>query len=260
MVTGIRIRNAFPDVLCFLLASLKLNPCFYNTEHLVLSIQYPEGKSNLNGRSLWSSWFKTTSFPCAKNAIWDTSTGLWICQMPTARNLKYTISNTDKSPISLPHPSKYTPEQPSQMTYYEGYLGKKLSNYHHRKLHSKSMDIYIAQLQTNLPLIDLQCHLSYCSWNTIFPSLCQFKQQILISMFLLFLSSSQLFALNHFPIVIIQTLFPWKMCFHWLTFHLLPDLASAGPLLIRRKRLPRSVWYLQYIVFSLLSFRFLNSW
>lgn len=52
MVTAIRVRNAFPDVHYFLPASLKLNPCLYNTEHLLLNIQYPQGKSNLNGRSL----------------------------------------------------------------------------------------------------------------------------------------------------------------------------------------------------------------
>lgn len=66
MVTGIKTRNAFPDVHYFLSASLKLNLCLYNTEHLLLSTQYPEGKSNLNSRSLCSSEFKTTSFPDAK--------------------------------------------------------------------------------------------------------------------------------------------------------------------------------------------------
>lgn len=32
--------------------------------------------------------------------------------MPAEGNLKCTISNTDKSLISLPHPTIYTPEQP----------------------------------------------------------------------------------------------------------------------------------------------------
>lgn len=37
-------------------------------------------------------------------------------------------------------------------------------------------------------------------------------------MFLLFLSSSQLFALKHFPIVITQTLFPVKNVFPLVNF------------------------------------------
>lgn len=66
-------------------------------------------------------------FLMLKNAIWDTSTWLWICQMPAEGNLKCTISNTDKSLISLPHPTIYTPEQPQMFSddVLQWILGKK---------------------------------------------------------------------------------------------------------------------------------------